>query len=181
MDKYYIPTLNTERLILRAVTLDDAQDMFEYASQDQVVRFTTFPAHKDVEGSKEAIKEFFLKRPSRSWPEAYAIVLKENNKMIGTCDFWPTGKEGTFEMGYVLNPAFWNQGIMTEAGKEVLRFAFQDYGVHRMELEHLENNLASKKVALKLGFVYEGTKRKAYKFEGDYKDLICYGLLEEEF
>ena len=70
MDKYYIPTLNTERLILRAVTLDDAQDMFEYASQDQVVRFTTFPAHKDVEGSKEAIKEFFLKRPSRSWPEA---------------------------------------------------------------------------------------------------------------
>ena len=181
MDKYYIPKLETERLLLRPVEIDDAKDMYDYASKDEVVNFVRFPKHKSVEDSKETIKKYFLNRPSKSWPEAFAIILKENNEMIGTCDFWPTDEEGCFEMGYVLNPKYWNQGIMSEASQRVLAFAFLDYGVRRMELNHIEDNLASKKIALKLGFVYEGTKRKSVKYKNNYKDLLFYGLLEEEF
>lgn len=181
MEKFYLPQLETERLILRPVNIEDADDMYEYSSKEEVVDFVTFPKHESVEDSKEAIKTFFLSRPSKAWPEAFAIVLKENNKMIGTCDFWPLSDEGCFEMGYVLNPKYWNLGIMSEAGERILDFAFNDYGVRRMELNHIENNYSSQKVALKLGFVYEGTKRKAVNFKNNYKDLLFYGLLEEEF
>ena len=181
MSKYAIPRLETERLILRAVQIEDAQDMFEYASQDNVVDFVTFPKHESIHDSTEAIKNFFLNRPSKKWPEAFAIVLKENNKMIGTCDFWPVSGSKCFEMGYVLNPEYWNQGIMSEAAQCVLNFAFHDYGVRRMELNHIDGNIGSKKVALRLGFVFEGTKRKAVEFKSEYQDLLFYGLLEEEF
>ena len=180
MSKYHVPRLETSRLILRAVSLDDAADMHEYASDPRVTDFTAFPKHESLEETRNIIKNHFLSKPSQSKPESFAIVFKENNKMIGTCDFWPVQGEGCFEMGYALNSNYWNQGIMSEAGQAVLDFAFENYGVRRMELCHLENNLASQKVALKLGFVYEGKKRKALKFRRTFKDLLIYGLLKEE-
>ena len=180
MSKYHIPRLETNRLILRAVSLADAADMHEYASDQKVTDFTAFPKHESLAETQSIIRTLFLSKPSQSKPESFAIVLKENNKMIGTCDFWPVQGDACFEMGYVLNASYWNQGIMSEASQAVLDFAFGDYGVRRMELCHLEHNLASQKVALKLGFVYEGRKRKALKFKNDYKDLLIYGLLKEE-
>lgn len=181
MKKHHVPVLETDRLILRAVSLKDAKDMFEYASQDKVVKYTLFPKHETEYQSFDTIQSIFINRPSKAWPESFAIVLKENNKMIGTCDFWPVTGEGIYEMGYVLNPKYWNQGIMSEAGSKILDFAFNKYGVRRMELNHIEGNLSSQKVALKLGFIYEGRKRQAQKFEGVYKDLLYYGLLKEDF
>lgn len=180
MSQYHIPRLETDRLILRAVALEDAADMHEYASDPRVSDFTAFPQHKSLRETKSVIKDFFLSKPSQAKPESFAIVFKENDKMIGTCDFWPVQGDACFEMGYVLHYDYWNQGIMSEAAQAVLSFAFQDYGVRRMELAHIENNLASQKVALKLGFVYEGKKRQAYKYKNEFKDLLIYGLLKEE-
>ena len=181
MKKYYLPLLETQRLILRAVSLSDVEDMYDYASKDEVVDFLRFPKHKTLTDTENAIKTFFLNRPNKGWPQAFAIVLKDNNKMIGTCDFWPISDQGCYEMGFVLNPEYWNKGIMSEASLCILDFAFREYGVRRMELNHIEGNHSSKKVALKLGFVHEGTKRKAVKFKNEYRDLLFYGLLEEEF
>lgn len=180
MEKYHVPKLETERLILRAVSLKDAEDMFDYASQDKVTYFTLFPKHESVYASYHTIQSVFVNRPNKGWPEAFAIVLKENNKMIGTCDFWPVEGDGIYEMGYVLNPDYWNLGIMSEAGKKVVDFAFNNYGVRRMELNHLEGNFPSQKVALKLGFIYEGRKRKSQKVNKEFKDQIYYGLLKED-
>lgn len=182
MEQKTIPTLETERLILRPVVIDDADDMFLYAKTYQVTRMTRFKPHQSVEDSKKVIEHVFLSRPKKGWPEAFAITLKNNGRMIGTCDFWPiSASEGVYEMGYALNPRFWGLGLMTEAASAVLQFAFESYKVRRMELKHLQSNPASGAVAKKLGFEQEGIKRQAARFEDGYDDLVCYGLLQEEY
>ncbi|CAM2878877.1 GNAT family N-acetyltransferase [Erysipelothrix tonsillarum] len=182
MEQKTIPTLETERLILRPVVIDDADDMFLYAKTYQVTRMTRFKPHQSVEDSKKVIEHVFLSRPEKGWPEAFAITLKNNGRMIGTCDFWPiSASEGVYEMGYALNPRFWGLGLMTEAASAVLQFAFESYKVRRMELKHLQSNPASGAVAKKLGFEQEGIKRQAARLEDGYDDLVCYGLLQEEY
>lgn len=182
MEQKTIPTLETERLILRPVVIDDADDMFLYAKTYQVTRMTRFKPHQSVEDSQKVIEHVFLSRPEKGWPEAFAITLKNNGRMIGTCDFWPiSASEGVYEMGYALNPRFWGLGLMTEAASAVLQFAFESYKVRRMELKHLQSNPASGAVAKKLGFEQEGIKRQAARFEDGYDDLVCYGLLQEEY
>ncbi|MBK2404711.1 GNAT family N-acetyltransferase [Erysipelothrix rhusiopathiae] len=174
--------LETERLILRPVVLEDADDMYLYARTYQVTRMTRFKPHQNVEDTKQVIKNVFLSRPQKGWPEAFAITLKNNGRMIGTCDFWPISEsEGVYEMGYALNPRFWGLGLMTEAATAVLDFAFNTYDVRRMELKHLKCNPASGAVARKIGFIEEGIKRQAAKFEDGYDDIVCYGLLKEEY
>ena len=85
----YVRKIETERLILRPITLDDAADMFAYCSDPETIKYLTFKQHESVEASREVIAKFFLERPQNGVPEAYAIVLKKNGKMIGTgrCSF----------------------------------------------------------------------------------------------
>lgn len=174
--------LETERLVLRPVVMEDADDMYLYARTYQVTRMTRFKPHQSVEDTKQVIENVFLSRPSKGWPEAFAITLKNNGRMIGTCDFWPiSASEGVYEMGYALNPRFWGLGLVTEAASAVLDFAFENYDVRRMELKHLKCNPASGAVARKLGFIEEGIKRQSAKFDDGYDDVVCYGLLKEEY
>lgn len=181
MEKYKIPQLETERLILRAITMDDAEDMYEYASDPIVAKYTLFGAHTSLENTKETIENVFLSRPSRGIPEGYVIVDKNNHKMIGTCDFWPLEEEGVFEMGYALNHDYWAKGIMTEAGAAVLDFAFNQYGVQIMKLKHHIDNPGSGKVALKLGFDQLGIiKLGTFTAAGD-ADAMTYSLTKEKF
>lgn len=174
--------LETQRLILRPVTREDAEDMFEYASDVRVTSMTRFEPHRTLEDSRQAIETVFLTRVERGWPAAFALVDKKTNKMIGTCDFWPVSNvEKTFEMGYALNPEYWGQGLMTEAGRAVIHYAFRSYGVDRLELKHVKENKLSQSVALKLGFTQEGIKRQAAKTVYGMDDLVIYGFLKEEY
>lgn len=181
MDRLKVPIIETERLMLRPVTMDDAEDMFAYAGNVENVRWVTFPAHPDLESTKKAIEEVFLSRPQRQMPEAFAVVLKSNQKMIGTCDFVPRGHEN-YELGYILNQSYWRQGYMSEAVMAVLQFAFSQFGVRRMEVRHFKENIASQKVIEKVGFIYEGTKRQELADTlGYYHDVCYYSILKEEF
>ena len=181
MNQYKIPEIKTERLILRAVTLLDAEDMYAYASDPLVAKYTLFGAHTSLENTKETIENVFLSRPSRGIPEGFAIVDKTNGKMIGTCDFWPLEKEGVFEMGYALHHDYWAKGIMSEAGEAVLKYAFDDYGVEIMTLKHHVDNPGSGKVALKLGFEEVGIiKKGTFTALGD-ADAMTYSLTKERY
>ena len=88
--------------------------MFEYASDDEVTAKLSWPSHKCVEITKKSIAENFITRPERGLPIAYAIVWNDNDKMIGTCDFWHADfKNGCGEIGYVINKKYWGRGITT--------------------------------------------------------------------
>lgn len=182
MDINKIPILETQRLILRPVSILDVKDMYEYASDFEVVENVTFPVHDSLDVTSKTIENVFLNRPEKGNPEAFAIVLKDSGKMIGTCDFFKGYGDDTFEMGYILNKFFWRQGLMYEAAKEVLRYAFEDYGVRRMIIRHHSENIKSQGLIEKLGFIYEGEMRKAIRNKHNgYSNLKFYSLLKEEY
>ncbi|TFG83796.1 MAG: N-acetyltransferase, partial [Erysipelotrichales bacterium] len=103
MLKLEVPVIETNRLILRPIKLEDADDLFAYASDEEVVRLLSWPKHENVAQSATSIREHFLTRPERGVPEAYAIVSKADHKMIGTVDVHTVRFGDVGEIGYVLN------------------------------------------------------------------------------
>jgi ribosomal-protein-serine acetyltransferase len=81
------------------------------------------------------------------------------------------------ELGYWLRSDLAGRGLMTEAASAVVHFAFEEVGLHRLELHAAVGNDASARVAEKLGFQYEGTARHAGHGGGDWQDMKVYGLL----
>ena len=170
--------IETERLILREIKIEDALDMYEYSSDEMTNRYVTYDLYKSIDDAYNSINYFFLNRDETKQLNAFAIVYKENNKMIGTVDASSIFKEDNVEVGYVLNRDYWNKGLMTEAMEVYLRYLINEKKIRRIELSHHPKNIGSQKVALKLGFVYEGLRREYIKFDGEYIDIPYYSLLE---
>lgn len=119
-----LPVLETERLILRKITMDDAEAMFSYASIDEVSQYVTWETHRTLDDSKSFISHV-LKQYNEGMVAPWGIELKENGKFIGTIDFvWWKPRQKTAEIGYVLSPEYWGRGITTEALREVIKFGF---------------------------------------------------------
>lgn len=173
-----LPTIETDRFILRPIGVQDASDMFEYAGDAENLQFVWFPKHTDVASSKQAITERFLPRPEMGIPEAYCVVIKPEMKMIGTVDVHTVRFGDVGEIGYILNKRYWNQGIASEAVQLLISVMFHHCGFARVEIQHNAENIASGKVIQKAGFIQEGTYRKR-KYEpelGHRSDYHFYGL-----
>ena len=173
MLKLDMPTLRTDRLILRPIREEDASAMYAYASDPQNLRFVWFPQHTSVEHSRQVILEFFLNRPQRGLPEPYAIVEAASGTMIGTIDIHTVRFGDVGELGYILNKAYWNRGYTTEALRALIGVAFHHCGFWRVEIQHHADNDASRAVIRKAGFIHEGTFRQrkfdeALNRRGDY-------------
>ena len=125
-------TLKTERLILRRWEDNDAESLFEYAKDPDVGPIAGWPAHQRIEESRDVIKNVF------NGKEAYAIYLKTDNIAIGAIELKLNGhtdmteQDDECELGYWLGKPFWGQGIVPEAVKEMLRYAFEDIGMTRV-------------------------------------------------
>lgn len=177
-------TLETERLILRSWEESDAEDLYEYAKNDLVGPNAGWKPHESISESKEIIKMF------KESNKDYAIQLKENEKVIGGTGLYPTSlakddpKQG--EVGYVLNPDYWGQGIIPEAVNELIRYGFEDLNIDVVWCAHFDFNYKSKRVCEKCSFIYDHTKDEVlerldnkavktlfYKIErSDYKKTI---------
>ena len=147
-------TLQTERLILRPWTENDAEDLYIYASDAEVGPPAGWPPHTSVENSREIIRTVL------SAPETYAVCLKENNKPIGSVGLHRNDlaeHDDEFELGYWIGKPFWGQGLIPEAAKEVLRYAFEELGMSRIWCGYYDGNIKSRHVQDKLGFIYHHT------------------------
>lgn len=170
-------TLETERLILRPFSIDDAQGLYEYAKNPDVGPWAGWKPHESVEESREIIETIFL--PAKAW----AIILKKDGRMIGSISLEKDRHrdENSREIGYSLAKDMWGKGIMTEACKEVLRFAFEEMNLQLVGICTSPKNKRSQGVIRKCGFVYEGCIRKAYRqYSGECRDSYCYSMLAEE-
>lgn len=171
--------LETERLTLKMFTTEDAEELYAYARNPNVGPHAGWSPHKSVEESKEIIEQLF--KPVETW----AIRLKEGDKVIGSIGlehdkYRPHANSK--ELGYSLAEEHWHQGIMTEAAKEVIRFAFEELGLDQIGICTGTANLRSQGVIKKCGFKYEGTIRRTYKiYDGTLRDSMVYSLLEEEY
>jgi ribosomal-protein-alanine N-acetyltransferase len=165
-----------KRILLRPVSLKDAEDMFEYTSDEETTRFI-YAQHEDLNKTKQVIANYFMKE----WLGKYAIVLKDSNKMIGTIEFRVHEAIKSGELGFTLNRHFWGKGYMTEAGKLVLELAFDVLGLERVYAMHDIKNSASGKVMRLLGMTYEGTLRRNHLLKGTFADSAHYSILKEEY
>lgn len=168
--------LDGERLLLRPMTLEDAADMYEYASDDETVRFV-FEKHKDLAETGKNIANHFMKEPLGK----YAIQLKKTGKMIGTIDIRLREEHNSAEIGYTLNKSHWGNGYVTEAGKLILELGFEKLGLERIYACHDSENLVSGKVLKRLGMTYEGTLRKNRIHKERYVDDVYYSILKEDY
>lgn len=168
--------LETERLSLRPVTLEDAEDMYEYASDDETTTYV-FETHTSLEDTRENLAKYFLSKPLGN----YGIILKETNKLIGTIDLRADETHRKAEMGYTLNKAYWGLGYTTEAAAGLLALAFNVLDLIRVEAKHDSRNLASGRVMAKLGMLKEGVLRDEAILKGEVTTTIIYGITQEAY
>lgn len=174
--------LETDRLIIRKFSPVDWKDLYEYLSQETVVKYEPYDVYNKEESRQEAV--------NRSKNDAFlAVCLKENNKLIGNVYFQQQEPKEflTWEIGYVFNPAYYGQGYATEASKRVLKYGFEELNAHRVIAMCNPENTSSWRLMERLGMIREGHFRKPAFFkrtnEGKpmWHDAYQYSILAEEF
>ncbi len=171
-------TLETERLILRPWRDEDAEPMFlNWASDPEVTKYMTWNPHKTVEETKERIAKWIkeYEKPERI---AFAIVLKENNALIGCIDV--NGYiNGVPVIGYVLSRAHWRNGYMTEACKRLVDFLFS-LGYKTIKIDAFKENIASNKVIQKCGGIFQYDEWEFIEAKGKKALINCYLIKQKE-
>lgn len=175
------PSLTTERLLLRAVDFNDVDDLFQVLSDPDVAEYDYF---YPVETKEKA--SLFIERYQREIEGneeiTWGIVLKESQKLIGTCCLgnFDKGAERA-EIGYAISKAHWGKGYATEAAKKILDYGFNKIKLNRIEATITPGNDSSVRVLEKLGFEREGLVRQRDLVKGKIVDGIIMGLLKSEY
>jgi [ribosomal protein S5]-alanine N-acetyltransferase len=180
------PTLETERLRLREIMLNDAGGVFRIRSDYQVTRLNTGAAYTHIDQAVALIES--LQLGYRAGDELrWGIVYKDappqdEDAVIGMVGFnyW-NRRDHRASIGYDLARAYWGKGFMPEALRAILRFGFEQMALNRIEADCSEDNTASIRVLEKLGFVREGIQREQYFDEGGYHNLWLFSLLRREW
>lgn len=169
------PVLETERLILRMVTMADAQDMFELRADKVAMRYIQKPLVKSI----AEVEALITKMTNLSERIQWAITLKDDNKIIGTIGYHYIEKENyRAEIGYMLSPAHWNTGLMSEAIEKVIEYGFNEMKLHSIEAIINPGNDVSRKTLKKFHFVKEGFFKENFYFDGKFYDSEVYSLLK---
>ena len=177
-----LPALETERLVLRRVTPNDVADVFAYASDPQVARYTTWEPHDAPEASR-AFVDSLLAHYAAGEVANWVLALKgDDSRVVGTCGFvyW-NPRHQRAEVGYALARPLWGRGLMTEAIRRVRDFGFDVMGCNRIEARCLIENRASARVMEKVGMTFEGVMREQMYVKGAYCDLRLYSILRREW
>jgi len=157
---------------LRPFRKEDAQALYMLAKDEDVGVNAGWPSHKSIEESEKIIETIF------SNSNQYALILKETNELIGAIGLNPDLKRTNpriKSLGYWIGQKFWENGYATEASKRILIYAFEEMNLDGISVVHYNTNEKSKKVILKLGFVYEGTFRYATRrYDGVVLDDVEY-------
>lgn len=177
----HMPTLLTERLILRPMCVADALDMYDYAKRAELTKYLLWSPHPSPEYSKTFLK-FVEKRYRTGQFYDWGLVEKQSGRMIGTCGFTSIDTDHRKgEVGYVINPDFQRRGYAPEAAAKILEFGFVELGLNRIECRFMQENEASLKVMKKLGMTFEGYMRDAMYVKGEYRTIGVCSILKEEY
>lgn len=174
------PILQTESFILREAVERDFKSIYEIYSDLEAVKYQQINPMDSIEQAEKSINAFINGFKNKKFIR-WCIALKDNDKVIGlitlhSIDPWNSNAE----IGYMLNRNYWRMGVMSEAAKSVIDFAFKEMELNRIEASiHPENN-ASIKLSLKLGFEKEGLKKQAsYNIRtGDFEDRLVFGIVK---
>lgn len=173
------PELYTPRLHLRQIRAEDQPYIFEGLSHPAVIRYYGV-SYESLEETKEQMHWYrnLEKSESGIW---WAICRKGEQKLVGACGFNEWHREHRrIELGYWLLPAYWQQGIMSEALPAILEYAFTQLNIHRVEAIVESGNEGSKKLLLKHGFAFEGTHKECEIKNGRFISLDYFASIRQQ-
>ncbi|GAB2540588.1 GNAT family N-acetyltransferase [Gracilibacillus alcaliphilus] len=175
------PSLATERLLLRKITMDDLNDIYYYGSNANVAKYVSWPKHETHTDSKEFI-EMTLYQYENNLISPWGIEHREDQKLIGTIGFVSWNPDHQIaEIGYALSEDYWNKGLITEAAKRILTFGFEEMNLVRIQAKCIAANIGSARVMEKAGMTFEGVMRKALFHNDQHWDIKLYAILKEDF
>ena len=170
------PVLESSRLVLREITLNDAEDIFLLRTNEAAMKYINKPKLNSIEDAIELINK--MNDPVRiNW----GITLKNESKVIGTIGYHRVEKEHyRAEIGYMLDPGYWNTGLMSEAIARVIDFGFNEMKLHSIEAVINPENSVSRKTLQKFNFIKEAYFKENFFFEGKFFDSEVYSLIRSK-
>ena len=175
-------TIETEHLILRQFLYTDADAMLEYWISDSAVQSMYSEPVYQTKAEVEELLDKWIGSYQKEDYYRWAVIHKESGKSIGQIAFFLIDNKNHFgEIEYCISRLFQRKGYCTEAVKAILKYGFSNINFHKIQVCHKENNLASKGVIQKCGFIYEGTLRDFFYTDGKYINRLYYSMLKSEW
>lgn len=162
-----IPMIETERLILRPLTVNDAESVFEWTGDERVAEYMIYPCHKSIEVTKEWLESLKSLENEYTW----GFVCKSDRKLIGSGGIRFRTAESVWSFGYNLRYDCWGNGYATEAAKRMIEYVIHNHNADEFVAEHAVDNIASGRVIEKCGLVFAGYSEYT-KFDGS-KTFRC--------
>lgn len=175
-----IPSLDTERLFLRGFERGDAPTVKRMVSERAIADTTVNIPHPYPEGAAEAWIETHEEQWRRRENLHFAILRRRDETLVGVMSLRLAMQHTRAELGYWIGVPYWGRGYATEAARAVVRFGFEEIGLHRIFAHYLARNPASGRVLAKLGMREEGLLRHHFLKWGQPEDVVISGLLREE-
>lgn len=173
--------LETDRLVLRGLRLDDAAVIRELAGQRDIAITTLNIPHPYPDGAAAEFIKQTQKAMLADTGYTFAITRKPEEHLIGCIGLRLRPDHDCAELGYWMGKPYWSKGYTTEAARRVLQFAFEALGLNRVHASYFIHNRASARVMQKIGMTYEGTLRQHYKRWGEFIDVGVYGILRADY
>ena len=175
-----LPTIQTQRLILRSLTIADAPEVQRLASDRDIAATTLSIPHPYEDGMAEAWIETHPEAYEKGKAVFFAITLRDNGILCGAIGLGIDKENNNAELGYWVGKPYWGKGYCTEAAKAIVQYGFETLGLHRIHAAHFARNLASGRVMQKIGMHLEGCKRQHILKWGNFEDLVLYGILKSD-
>ena len=176
--------LRTPRLVLRPLEATDVEALWPHVSDPDLPYFMTWETHRD---RAETAQFLAMVAESRAAERGIAWGIHHEGALCGVIGLEGIRRQlGAWQMdsgeiGFWVGRAHRNRGIITEATREVVRFGFEDLGLHKILIGHVAENVASQRVIEKVGFRYIGVRREHLHRHGRWWDHRDYELLDADW
>jgi ribosomal-protein-alanine N-acetyltransferase len=174
-----LPLLETERLLLRSVRDEDANDVFKFTSNPLTSEWLTWYPHKSIDDTMNFITSV-LQNYRNNQAGQWAIELKITNQVIGLCGFIYYSEEHFMgEVAYVVSPDFWGRGFLPEALRKIVDHSFIYYGTKKIIAKCENGNIGSEKALLKADFKQEDFLISHFERKGIRRDYKFFAIVNE--
>jgi ribosomal-protein-alanine N-acetyltransferase len=174
-----LPTLATPRLLLRRLTVEDADAMFAYLKDPALTEFVAWEHHASIE--RTVLYLMTLEAAYRDGLLEWGVTTRRGGRLVGTCGFSRVDLDhARGEIGYTIGRRFSGHGYATEAAAAVMRYGFDELGLHRIEAQCVVGNAASARVLGKLGMAFEAVLAERAVIRGGFRDVKMFARLRRD-
>ncbi len=174
------PEIESNRLYFREFNVDDAPDLFEIRSSQEIMKYMDSYVHQNIQDTYELIESVhksFKEKKGINW----AIIEKSSKQLIGYFGYWRLIPEHCrAEIGYALKTECWGKGYMKETLNKLVHFGFKDLQLHSIEANCNPKNINSIRLLTNFGFKQEANFRENYYYNGQFIDSMIFCLLESD-